>query len=101
MSVYDQSPSVGAYTAEPLSVAEIDAHPDRDRIWATIMAIRADNEAAQALLVNGHADEIEAAEVAEEMRVLGHLAARFTDQQWNDARPALAKLFLAEFNYAI
>lgn len=31
-------PSVGSYTVEPLSVDEIDAHPDADRIWATITA---------------------------------------------------------------
>ena len=30
------SPSVGSYSVEPLSVSEIDAHPDCDRIWATL-----------------------------------------------------------------
>lgn len=29
-----------AYGAEPLSVAEIDAHPDSARIWATIRSLR-------------------------------------------------------------
>ena len=36
------SPPASAYGAEPLAVAEIDAHPDRDRIWATVMAMRGD-----------------------------------------------------------
>lgn len=30
----------GAYVAEPLSPAEIDAHPDADRIWRTIKEVR-------------------------------------------------------------
>ena len=29
-----------AYGAEPLSVAELDAHPDSARLWATIRVIR-------------------------------------------------------------
>lgn len=35
---------VEALAAEPLSVAEIDAHPDSARIWATILAMRAEHE---------------------------------------------------------
>lgn len=34
------TPPPSAYTAHPLSVSEIDAHPDADRIWATILAMR-------------------------------------------------------------
>lgn len=34
------TPPATAYGAKPLTVEEIDAHPDRDRIWATIMALR-------------------------------------------------------------
>lgn len=33
-----------ALAAEPLSVAEIDAHPDSARIWATILAMREEHE---------------------------------------------------------
>lgn len=42
----DDTPSapVEALAAEPLSVAEIDAHPDSARIWATILAMRNDHE---------------------------------------------------------
>lgn len=29
-----------AYGAEPLSVAELDAHPDSARLWATIRVMR-------------------------------------------------------------
>lgn len=38
------SPPASAYGAKPLSPEEIDAHPDRDRLWATIMALRDDME---------------------------------------------------------
>ena len=40
------SPPASAYKAEPFTVAELDAHPDRDRIWATLRALRAEHEAA-------------------------------------------------------
>ena len=40
------SPPASAYKAEPFTVAEMDAHPDRDRIWATLLALRAEHEAA-------------------------------------------------------
>ena len=36
------SPTVGAHAAEPLSVDEIDAMPNADRVWATIMLLRGD-----------------------------------------------------------
>lgn len=36
------SPPTSAYGAKPLSPEEIDAHPDRDRLWATIMVLRDD-----------------------------------------------------------
>lgn len=35
------SPPASAYAAEPLTISEIDAHPDGARIWATILAILA------------------------------------------------------------
>ena len=34
------SPSVGSWRHSPMTIAEIDAHPDADRIWATIAAMR-------------------------------------------------------------
>ena len=42
MNLFDRNPTPGAYAAKPLSILEIDNHPDADRIWATLMAIRAD-----------------------------------------------------------
>lgn len=36
----DVNPSAGAHTVEPLTVTEIDNHPDCDRIWATVLACR-------------------------------------------------------------
>lgn len=36
------SPPASAYGAKPLSPEDIDAHPDRDRLWATIMEMRAE-----------------------------------------------------------
>lgn len=40
------SPPPSAYGAQPFDVCEIDAHSDADRLWATIVAIRANAEAA-------------------------------------------------------
>ena len=37
------SPPADAYGAEPLVAADIDAHPDRARLWATIIAMRAEH----------------------------------------------------------
>jgi hypothetical protein len=44
------SPSVGSYSAAPFEINEIDAHPDRDRIWATVaaLAVSADEHIADA-----------------------------------------------------
>lgn len=36
------SPPVSAINAQAYTVSEIDAHPDRDRIWATIRLLRRD-----------------------------------------------------------
>lgn len=38
-------PPIGARGAEPLSLAEIDMHPDSNRIWATILQMRETHEA--------------------------------------------------------
>ena len=41
------SPSVGAWRCDPMTTSEIDAHPDRDRIWATIKAMQGQIEIAR------------------------------------------------------
>lgn len=42
LDVSSLSPSVGSIHAQPMTAAEIDAHPDGDRIWATITALRSE-----------------------------------------------------------
>jgi len=39
-------PPPGAYRADPLTIDEIDAHPDRERLWATILDMREAHETA-------------------------------------------------------
>lgn len=34
------SPSVGSWRHDPMTTSEIDAHPDADRIWATIKVMQ-------------------------------------------------------------
>ena len=41
MDILTAIPSVGSYRYEPMTAAEIDAHPDCDRIWATVAALNA------------------------------------------------------------
>ena len=56
-TLLDDSISIpaAAYGAEPFSVAEIDAHPDRARIWATIRAMREEHDAICAVAYDeGH-----------------------------------------------
>lgn len=48
---------VCAMQVEPLSTAEIDAHPDSARIWATIQAIRDVMEAEVEAEVEARLDE--------------------------------------------
>lgn len=40
MGLSDAKIPLGAIHAEPFSAAEIDAHPDCGRIWATIEAVK-------------------------------------------------------------
>jgi chromosome segregation ATPase len=49
-------PPVGARGAEPLTLAEIDAHPDGNRIWATILGMR---ESHQGVLDKIESDQID------------------------------------------
>lgn len=37
-------PPMAAHSAAPLTPQEIDAHPDANRIWATIIEIREEHE---------------------------------------------------------
>jgi hypothetical protein len=54
------TPPATAYGARAFTVEEIDAHPDRDRIWATIMAMRGEAEDAKAEAYDaGHTDGME------------------------------------------
>lgn len=39
-ALFYSMPSIGAYKAEPLSSVEIDAEPNADRIWATILGLK-------------------------------------------------------------
>ncbi len=50
MSLLDArvTPPPEALSARPYDVLEIDAHPDRARLWATIIALRAEAEALAA-----------------------------------------------------
>lgn len=45
--LFGHSPSVGSYRHDPMTADEIDAHPDCDRIWATISAMQDGAEAAR------------------------------------------------------
>lgn len=38
---HEVSPPAAAYGAAPFGVAEMDAHPDSARLWATVLAMRA------------------------------------------------------------
>lgn len=40
-------PPVTALHAEPMNASEIDGHTDRDRIWATIEAVKAEMRAQE------------------------------------------------------
>lgn len=44
LDVSSLSPSIGSIHAQPMTAAEIDAHPDGDRIWATITALRDEHQ---------------------------------------------------------
>lgn len=46
LDILDAHPSVGAWKCDPMTISEIDAHPDADRIWATIHAIRGTRDIA-------------------------------------------------------
>lgn len=63
MGLLDTTTSIPAiaYGAEPFSIAELDAHPDRARLWATIRALRTAHEAdCEAAWNDGYRDGFEA-----------------------------------------
>lgn len=65
LDILTASPCVGAYRADPLSIAEIDVHPDSARIWATIRAMQgAVDDARQKMLDDAEGDVEEAREEA-------------------------------------
>lgn len=73
------SPCVEAWRAEPLSIAEIDAHPDSARIWATIKAMQGVVEDIREEASDDAVGEVEAArEEAEE-------------EAWDECRDRIAK----------
>lgn len=76
------SPCIEAYRVEPLSIAEIDAHPDSARIWATIRAMQGVvediREEAQEERV-GFDDELEEASWSERRRCRSDLALAIKD----------------------
>lgn len=79
LDILTASPCVAAYRVEPLSIAEIDAHPDSARIWATIKAMQgAVDDARQEMLDDAEDDVEEAREEAEE-------------EAWDECRDRIAK----------
>lgn len=45
-ALLNASPSAGAWRHDPMTVSDIDNHPDCDRIWATLRALRDEADAA-------------------------------------------------------
>lgn len=71
------SPCIEAYRAEPLSIAEIDAHPDSARIWATIRAMQGVVEDLRQEAYEAKSDfddELDDASWSERRRCQGELA---------------------------
>ena len=52
-----RQPPVSAFKSEPYSLEELDEHPNSNRIWATIMAIKEEaDEYVQRAYDNGYSD---------------------------------------------
>ena len=63
--ILDRSPSAGSYRCEAMTATEIDAHPDADRIWATIHPMQdAVLESYEDGYAAGSAEMVEAVEEA-------------------------------------
>ncbi len=79
LDILTASPCAEAWRAEPLSIAEIDAHPDSARIWATIKEMQGAVEDARQEASDDAVGEVEAArEEAEE-------------EAWDECRDRIAK----------
>ena len=75
MHLIDASPSAGSITLDPMQAHEIDAHPDGDRIWATIVALR------EALSVEGDEIAEEAMSASEKLKErVANLAGDLSDK---------------------
>lgn len=78
LDILTASPCVEAYRAEPLSIAEIDAHPDGARLWATIRQVQhAVDDAVQAAHDEAKEDWDEAHEAGK-------------DEAWDECRDRIA-----------
>lgn len=64
-ALFDATPSPGSWKYEPMTVAEIDAHPDADRIWATIKEIRGLAEARADAAIEAAEDDARDEGIAE------------------------------------
>ena len=84
------SPSVGAIKALPMEIAEIDAHPDRDRIWATIAAVRKEAERQADEAESRAAMQAQRLEGAEDSARLAHEAIRAAIQALKSDNPKKA-----------
>ncbi len=89
-ALLDARPPVAALRARPMSVAEIDAHPDAARIWATIAALRQERHAAvEESQMDVDADEIRSDALSEAEKALERL---LEDNPSATAKDALAAL---------
>ncbi|QAX31286.1 hypothetical protein [Leisingera sp. NJS204] len=55
------NPPPAALSAEPYSIAELDAHQDADRIWATVLGMRRSHEAELSNVEDTAESDLEAA----------------------------------------
>lgn len=61
-TLMQSSPSPASWRYDPMTTSEIDAHPDADRIWATVAAIQGEAQAAREEGYEEGAGDIEKAE---------------------------------------
>jgi len=85
MDILTASPPVSAWRHHPMTIADLDAHPDAGRIWATIKAMQ---DYANAAHEEGYSMGFEEGECE------GGLNAR---QQCRDDYEMLLEIILSEF----
>ncbi|WP_422073940.1 hypothetical protein [Tranquillimonas rosea] len=61
LDVLSASPSVGSHRCDPMTTSEIDAHPDRDRIWSTVKAMGGEIDEARQQGYEEGAGDVDAA----------------------------------------